>query len=349
MARRDWMQELDARKTKILEAIIQNYFETGEPVGSRTISKDESLNVSSATIRNEMSDLEEMGYIVQPHTSSGRIPTDKGYRFYVNRLMDKQETQMSEFKELMIERVDRTELLLKQLVRVLAANTNYATMISTPQLSHNKIKFIQLSQMSDSKLVAVIVLEGDIVKNKMIPVNEMLDNESILRLNIMLNSSLNGMVLENINLGLISKLKEQAGDHIEIISQVLDSLVEVIQEMQDMEIYTSGANNIFKYPELSDSERASELISTLEEKKQLTTLLANNNEGAESGAIQVYIGDETPVQNMKDCSIVTATYELEEGLQGTIGIIGPKRMDYEKVVSTLQTLMKQLDLIYKKT
>ena len=141
------MQELDERKTKILEAIIQNYFESGEPVGSRTISKDEALNVSSATIRNEMSDLEEMGYIVQPHTSSGRIPTDKGYRFYVNRLMEKQNDEMTEFKELMIERVDRTELLLKQLAKILAANTNYATMVSTPQIGRNKIKFIHLSHM----------------------------------------------------------------------------------------------------------------------------------------------------------------------------------------------------------
>ena len=324
------MQELDERKTKILEAIIQNYFESGEPVGSRTISKDEALNVSSATIRNEMSDLEEMGYIVQPHTSSGRIPTDKGYRFYVNRLMEKQNDEMTEFKELMIERVDRTELLLKQLAKILAANTNYATMVSTPQIGRNKIKFIQLSQMSDNKIVAVIVLEGDIVKNKMIAVDETLDNESLLRLNIMLNSTLNGIALENINLGLMTKLKEQAGVHVGIVSDVLDSLAEVLQELDDMEIYTSGATNIFKYPELSDSERASELINALEEKKQLTTLLTHDD-NSESGDIQVYIGDETPVQNMKDCSVVTATYELEEGLQGTIGIIGPKRMDYEKV------------------
>ena len=342
------MQELDERKTKILEAIIQNYFESGEPVGSRTISKDEALNVSSATIRNEMSDLEEMGYIVQPHTSSGRIPTDKGYRFYVNRLMEKQNDEMTEFKELMIERVDRTELLLKQLAKILAANTNYATMVSTPQIGRNKIKFIQLSQMSDNKIVAVIVLEGEIVQNTMIAVDETLDTESLLRLNIMLNSTLNGIALENINLGLMTKLKEQAGVHVGIVSDVLDSLAEVLQELDDMEIYTSGATNIFKYPELSDSERASELINALEEKKQLTTLLTHDD-NSESGDIQVYIGDETPVQNMKDCSVVTATYELEEGLQGTIGIIGPKRMDYEKVVNTLHTLMKQLDLIYKKT
>ena len=164
----------------------------------------------------------------------------------------------------------------------------------------------------------------------------------------MLNSTLNGIALENINLGLMTKLKEQAGVHVGIVSDVLDSLAEVLQELDDMEIYTSGATNIFKYPELSDSERASELINALEEKKQLTTLLTHDD-NSESGDIQVYIGDETPVQNMKDCSVVTATYELEEGLQGTIGIIGPKRMDYEKVVNTLHTLMKQLDLIYKKT
>ncbi|HIS06326.1 MAG TPA: HTH domain-containing protein, partial [Candidatus Choladocola avistercoris] len=136
--------ELDERKIKILQAIIQNYMETGEPVGSRTISKYSDLKLSSATIRNEMSDLEEMGYIIQPHTSAGRIPSDKGYRLYVDRLIQEKDQEVTEFKELMIQRTDRMEQVLKQIVKVLATNTNYATMISTPQYHRNKLKFIQL-------------------------------------------------------------------------------------------------------------------------------------------------------------------------------------------------------------
>lgn len=335
--------ELDERKTKILEAIIKNYLETGEPVGSRTISKYGELNVSSATIRNEMSDLEDLGYIVQPHTSSGRIPTDMGYRFYVDRLMKEKEREVTELKELMIEKEEKTEKILKNVAKLLANNTNYATMITSPQYHRNKLKFIQLSHVDSTQIVAVVVVEGNIVKNKMIEVEEPLDNETMLKLNMLLNTNLNGLALEEINLGMIARLKEQAGIHSDIISSVLDAVAEAIHGDEDLEIYTSGATNIFKYPELSDNARASELISTFEEKNQLATLVSQNS------GIQIYIGDETPVQNMKDCSVVTATYELGEGMQGTIGIIGPKRMDYEKVVDALQTITGQLDNAFKKT
>lgn len=335
--------ELDERKTRILEAIIKNYLETGEPVGSRTISKYGELNVSSATIRNEMSDLEDLGYIVQPHTSSGRIPTDMGYRFYVDRLMQEKEREVTELKELMIEKEEKTEKVLKNVAKLLANNTNYATMITTPQYHRNKLKFIQLSHVDSTQIVAVVVVEGNIVKNKMIHVEESLDNETMLKLNMLLNTNLNGLALEEINLAMIARLKEQAGIHSDIISSVLDAVAEAIHGDEDLEIYTSGATNIFKYPELSDNTRASELISTLEEKNQLATLVSQNS------GIQIYIGNETPVQNMKDCSVVTATYELGEGMQGTIGIIGPKRMDYEKVVDALQTITGQLDNAFKKT
>ena len=187
------------------------------------------------------------------------------------------------------------------------------------------------------------------VRNKIIHIEHGLDNETVLKLNILLNTNLNGLTMEEINLGTISKIKEQAGIHSEVINSVLDAVAEAIQmDEEDMEIYTSGATNIFKYPELSNSEKASSLISAFEEKKQLADLVANTMGDDENTGIQVYIGNETPVQTMKDCSVVTATYELGDGMRGTIGIIGPKRMDYDKVVSTLKTLTTQLDDIFKK-
>ena len=340
--------ELDERKTKILEAVIRNYLETGEPVGSRTISKYTDLNLSSATIRNEMSDLEDMGYIVQPHTSAGRIPSDKGYRFYVDRIMEDKERQVTEIKELMIDRQDKMELVLKQIVRVLASNTNYAAMVSAPTYHKNKLKFIQLSMVDEKQIVAVVVVEGNIVKNKIIDLREGLDNETLLKLNMLLNTNLNGLSLEEINLSMISNMKVQAGIHSDIVSEVIDAVVEAIKMEDELEIYTSGATNIFKYPELSDSEKASELINTFEEKKPLTDLVQETLSDESGTGIQVYIGSETPVQAMKDCSVITATYELEEGMQGTIGIIGPKRMDYEKSLNAMKTLMAQLDTIFKK-
>lgn len=343
------MEHLDERKTKILKAIIRTYLETGEPVGSRTISKYTDLNLSSATIRNEMSDLEELGYIVQPHTSAGRIPSDKGYRFYVDNLMEEKEREVSEMKDFVIERTEKMEQVLKNVVKLLATNTNYATMITAPQYQHGKLKFIQLSQVDAEQLLAVIVLEGNIVKNKIIRTDlSGLDNEQILKLNLLLNTSLNGLALNQINLATITKLKEQAGIHSEIVSKVLDVIAESVSEDEDLEIYTSGATNIFKYPELADSSRASELISAFEEKQQLVSLVNDTLADEKNTGIQVYIGSESPVQTMKDCSVVTATYELGEGMKGTIGIIGPKRMDYENVMDNLKTLKSQLDGIFKK-
>lgn len=340
--------ELDDRKITILKAIIKTYLETGEPVGSRTISKYTDLQLSSATIRNEMSDLEEMGYIIQPHTSAGRIPSDKGYRFYVDQIMQEKEQEVTEVKALMIKRVDRVELILKKLARLLANNTNYAAMITGPQYHHNKLKFIQLSQIDPHKLLVVTVVEGNLIRNKVIHVQEEIGQEDILNLNIMLNSSLNGLTIEEINLGVISRLKEQAGAHSQVIDLVLNEVAVVIQaDEEDLQIYTSGATNIFKYPELSDGEKASQLISTLEQKEMLQELITDVNRTEEDNGIQVYIGEETPLQSMKDCSVVTANYELGEGIRGTIGIIGPKRMDYEKVLSTLRHLMRQLDATFK--
>ena len=313
--------QLDERKWIILQAIIKTYLETGEPVGSRTISKYPGLNLSSATIRNEMSDLEEMGYIIQPHTSAGRIPSDAGYRL---------------------------ELVLKQLAKFLAANTNYATMITGPQYHRTKLKFIQLSIVDEGQILAVIVTESNVVKNKMIHMEHGLDHETILKMNILLNSSLNGLTIEQINLATISKLKEEAGIHSEVVSRVLDAVAEAISQEEDLEIYTSGATNFFKYPELSDSEKASELISTFEEKRSLASLMGEEEANPDEHGIQVYIGNETPVPTMKDCSVVTASYELGDGMYGRIGIVGPKRMDYDKVVGVLKNLTQQLDEIFKK-
>lgn len=340
--------QLDERKSKILQAIIRNYLETGEPVGSRTISKFSDLNLSSATIRNEMADLEEMGYILQPHTSAGRIPSDKGYRLYVDAMMEVREKEVVEMKEMLLEKQDKMEVLLKNVVKLLAQNTNYATMISAPSLNRNKVKFIQLSRMDKNQILAVIVVGGNVIKNHILSVTNPLSDETILKLNILLNTHLNGLSIEEINLGMISAMKLQAGSHSDIVSEVIDAVAEAIQADEDLEIYTSGANNILRYPELADHQKARELLNTFEEKQMLSELVQEALADEGNTGIQVYIGNESPIQSMRDCSVVTATYELDEGMRGTIGIIGPKRMDYEKVVHTLQSLRNQLDDLYKK-
>ena len=340
---------LTDRKKKILKAIIKTYMETGEPVGSRTISKDGDLNVSSATIRNEMSDLTDLGYIVQPHTSAGRIPSDKGYRLYVDELMREKEDEIEEIRNLMIEKTDKMAKVLKKVAKVLASNANYATMVSVPQYSGSKLKFIQLSRVNELQLVAVVVCEGNVIRNQIINLNEEMDDETILKLNLLLNTNLNGLPIQDINLGMIARLKEQAGIHSGLVARVLDAVAATIQvDEDDMEIYTSGATNFFKYPELSDKTKATELISAFEEKQELVDLVKDRMADGENTGVQVYIGDELPIATMKDCSVVTATYELGDGMHGTIGIVGPKRMDYENVVNSLKTLKTELDQVFKK-
>lgn len=344
--------ELDNRKKTILTAIIQNYQETGEPVGSRTISKYTDLNLSSATIRNEMSDLEEMGLIIQPHTSAGRIPSDKGYRLYVDELIKEKDQEVSEIKDMMIQKTDKLEKMLRQVVKVLAAQTNYASMITGPTFHKNAVKFIQLSRVSEDRLLAVIVVEGDLVKNQMIPLTEPIDDDSILKINMLLNTQLDGKTIGEINLDMIQKMKVEAGIHSEVVSGVVDAVAEAIQpDEEDMQLYTSGATNIFRYPELADTDTASSLISAFEDKRELAEMLLDapaDADGEPGNDIQVYIGQENAIRTMKDCSIVTANYDLGNGMKGMIGIVGPKRMDYEKVMDNLKTLKSQMDSIFNK-
>ena len=345
------MQDLDDRKYQILQAIIRTYLETGEPVGSRTISKYTDLNLSSATIRNEMADLEELGYIVQPHTSAGRIPSDKGYRFYVDQMLADKEKAVDELNKTLLEKSDQLDKLLEQAAKALANTTEYAAMISSPQQHGNKVKFIQLSRVDTKHILLVIVGEGNIIKNTILSVSEELSEETVFKLNLLLNTHLTGLTIEQINLGMISALKQQAGIHSEIVRDVIDAVAEAIKTDDDLKIYTSGAKNIFKYPELADQQKASKIVSTFEDKQPLHELVQetlDDSNGDNSSGIQVYIGEESPIDSMKDCSVVTATYELDEGMKGTIGIIGPKRMDYGKVIGTVKSMMHQLDDLYKK-
>ena len=335
------------RKAIILKAIIKNYMETGEPVGSRTISKLPELNLSSATIRNEMSDLEEMGYILQPHTSAGRIPSDKGYRFYVDEMLREKEIETEEFKDLMFKKVDRLETVLKQLAKVIARDTNYAAMISGPTIHSNKVKFLQLSKMDRFKLLLVTVAEGNIINNKIIDIDSEISESEILNLNLLINTSLNGLTVEEISLSIMNKLRTDAGVYGDIVDKVLREVAAVFESATDnLEIYTSGTTNIFKYPEISDREKASQLVNAFEEKDKLKEILAGVNDD-DSDGIRVYIGNEVPISDMRDLSVVTANYEIGEGLRGTIGIVGPKRMDYEKVLKTIKTVMASLDEQFK--
>ena len=282
--------ELTTRKMKILNAIVRNYLETGEPVGSRTISKYTDLNLSSATIRNEMADLEEMGLIVQPHTSAGRIPSDQGYRVYVDEMLREKEAEVDQMKEMLLQKEEKLEKLLKQVAKQLAVDTNYASMVSVPRAQENRLKFLQISRLDDGQVLITTVIEGNMIKNKVIVTEEELDDATVLKLNILLNTHLNGRSADEISLGLITALKNEAGAHSGIVAEVIDAVAEAVRGDEGLEIYTSGANNIFRYPELAAGEKASGLITTFEEKEELQSLVEETLQSSDNeNAIQVYI------------------------------------------------------------
>lgn len=296
-----------------------------------------------------MSDLEDMGYIIQPHTSAGRIPSDKGYRLYVDTMLDAKTNEVNNLKEELTQKADKIDDVLKQVAKFLAANTNYASMVSGPRYQSKRVKFIQITSVDEEHLLAVIVLDNNAVKNQMIRVEESVEEEQIVKLNFVLNTTLNGLDVMDMNLALIQKLKEQVGSHTRVIDSVLEVIGKTLVEEDDLEVYTSGATNILKYPELADKSKAGCSSGAFEERKIINNWLGlpDKQNTEESHDIQVYIGDETQVESMKDCSMVTATYKIQEGVYGKIGIVGPKRMDYDKVVGTLNSLMSQLDDIFK--
>lgn len=336
--------ELNDRKIKILRAIILNYLETAEPVGSRTISKNYDLGISPATIRNEMSDLEELGFILQPHTSAGRIPSDKGYRLYVDKLMNLHEDEIKNglYIEQLCQRVDRIESLLKNIAKLLAKETNYATIVSSPQINKAKIKNIQLVGIEDKKILAIIVTDGNIIKNYMININEPVHQTILNRLTFVLNEQLYGLTLDQINLPLIQDLKSFAGNKVEIVNKVLDAIFDTIKSVDDTEIYTSGATNILKFPEFNDISKATNLIHKLEEKQTLKDMVCTVLD--ENGVnIKVTIGNENAIEEMKECSLITTAYKLGGENIGFIGILGPKRMDYENTIGSLSSLMGKLE------
>lgn len=343
IVKKDDDQVLDERKKDILLTIIKLYLETGEPVGSRTISKKIGNALSSATIRNEMSDLEELGYIVKPHTSAGRIPSDKGYRLYVNNLMKEKEDEIKNLKTEMIARVDKLEDMLKTFVKNLAANTNYAAMIAGPSINDSKIKYVQLSNLGDKKVLIVVVAEGNVVKTKIVEFDKIIDAKVILDLNETLNNILSGekvseLINDKIN-NQINQLKKNKNEIATIVKEVWNAFEE---RSETDNIWTYGSNNFFKYKEFAESGNVSSLVETFEQKKDLAKLVEKANKESEETGLKVYIGEESSVNAMKDCSIVTANCDFGNGMKGTIGIVGPKRMDYEKVLKSIKTTMQNL-------
>lgn len=338
--------DLNDRKRKILQAIIDEYIGTAEPVGSRAISKKENLGLSSATIRNEMADLEEMGYLIQPHTSAGRIPSDEGYRFYVNSLMQDYKIGMEAIaglQSLLENRVSRLEKLIRYAGAIASSLTDYTTVITAPKESDFEIKKIDLVMIANKTVMLIVVTST--VRSQVMSID--LDDEHCREIAEVLNRNLSGLKAGEITFDKIQSIQHEIENKVQLSPKVLIDIMHfvynTITEDGETEIYVNNAKSILKYPEYSDVDKAQKIFTFLEDKENLKKLIASSgNEG-----IEAKIGKENDFEIMKDCSLVSMNYSFGENTAGKLAVIGPKRMNYAKVFASLDLISNEIDKILR--
>ncbi|MCL2874064.1 MAG: heat-inducible transcriptional repressor HrcA [Defluviitaleaceae bacterium] len=333
--------QLNDRKIRILEAIINDYIQTAEPIGSRTIAKRYGLGISSATIRNEMSDLEEMGLIIQPHASAGRVPSDKGYRLYVDKLMQQKEFTENEVDVLqshVINNIDHIDYLMQETARVIAALTNYTTVVTAPVSNELQIKQIQLIPVDEKSVALVIIDNVNEIKNSMLKLEKPIRFDVISEMSVVLNNVLKDTAVNEVDVDKLNDVAERFANNKDFFVAVIKSIIEKTGTGQRSHIYTSGVKNILAFPEFSNLDKARAIFQTLEEKDELVALLKQTGDNN----IQILIGSENDMTQMKDCSIVKANYFLKNSAVGSIGIIGPTRMDYRQSISVLKGIVRSI-------
>ncbi len=334
---------LDERKRKILQAIIDDYINTAEPIGSRTIARKHELGLSSATIRNEMADLEDMGYLAQPHTSAGRVPSDKGYRLYVDQLMPVIEISREEadaIKVAMEVRINELSQLIRQASAVLSRFTRYTSMAVTPQMKKSYLKALQVVPVDTGKALVIVVTNAGIVRNTLVNLNVDVKPDILISISNILNDRLSGLAIENFNTAVIKEIEEQTGIPKDILIPVLEAAAECINHIDHSEVYLDGATNIFNYPEFKDILKAKEFMDIMDEKDNLFRLLTGC---IDTMGINIKIGSENNINGIKDCSLITTNYTLGGTLIGSIGIIGPTRMEYPRVISSMSYIKQMIN------
>ncbi|RKD28043.1 heat-inducible transcription repressor HrcA [Caminicella sporogenes] len=334
------------RKLKILQAIIDDFITTAQPVGSRTIAKKYNLGISSATIRNEMSDLEELGYLVQPHTSAGRIPSDLGYRLYVDVLMKHYELAAKQkliIKQLLLDEINKIEDLVQQASKVLSHITNLTSLSLSPQFRKSKLKNIKLVKVDSDKVLLILVSNTGIVKNVLLRIKEA-SQDVLDRISNLLQHQLKGFSIDELSDDVILNLKNEIVEYGNTIESLVLTLKNTLKEIDDREIYLDGLAHIFNLPEYTDINKAKQFISTIEKKDLLYEALKDNYEED----ITIKIGRENNLEEIKDCSLITATYKLNGKVIGKIGVIGPTRMNYARIIPVMEYITKILTDILNK-
>lgn len=339
--------KMDERKQRVLLATILDYIATADPVGSRTIARKYNLGVSPATVRNEMSDLEEMGYLEQPHTSAGRIPSQLGYRYYVDFLMKKEPIE-GEIRDIiyqtLLNRIRETDELISLTSKLLSQLTNYTAFILAPFCGENTLRHIKLLPIEEGKAVVIIVLDSGHVEHRIVEVPGYLNEGDYAAISAILNGHLQGLTLEQWHPGIIQAVYRDLDRQRETLKNIIEVIEQSLDYEHEQKVFLKGTLNILDQPEFKQIERVKALFELFEEEDTIKNLLHSDQENG----IVIKIGTENRHESMKGCSLVTATYHRQGKVIGNIGLLGPTRMEYSRAVSILELVTYALtDMLEK--
>ncbi len=343
---------LDGRKLKVLYAIINSHLISAEPIGSRTISKDYDLGVSPATIRNEMSDLEDKGYLNKPHSSSGRVPSDKAYRLYVDEILKINQPiktkEKNKIQETLYTESKEVGELMENAAKLLSSITSYTAIAMSPQISKSKLKHIQLMKIDIDKILMVVVNSSGLVKNSVFKTNLDVSDREFIILSNYLNEKFKGLTIDEI----ISLIEVEGLDEHKnlglILKGILPELSRSLKDVSEAEVYSEGVTKILNFPEYNDLEKVRSFISFIEDKDSIINMLSSKDEYEEYKGVSIVIGNENQYEEMKDCSLITADYKIDGNTMGKIGIIGPKRMEYVGLINTLINFSEDISSVLNK-
>jgi heat-inducible transcriptional repressor len=341
------MMPMDERKQKVLLAVVKGFIATAEPVGSRTIARKYNLGVSPATIRNEMADLEEMGYLEQPHTSAGRIPSDSGYRYYVDCLMEKytlSEAERNYIKTCFEEKMRDIEEVVNLSSLLLSRLSNYTSLTIGPYGRINRFQQVRLIPLAIDKALLVAISHKNIVHHHLLDIPPSLTEVDLARIALVLNSHLHGLAMEEVREKVIEEIFQELYEYKRILQAILELLEYSRQSVGSGQVFLSGTLNIFNQPEFKDLNKVKTILGILENKEVLRELLVDTSDEG----LTIRIGGENKLDGINDCSVVTTTYTINGGMVGHLGILGPTRMDYSKTVALVEAIAQHLSQVFSK-
>ena len=336
---------LDERKQKILQAIIDDYISTAEPIGSRTIARKYNLGVSSATIRNEMADLELLGYLEQLHTSSGRVPSGKGYRLYVDDLLAPSKISEKEINLIASWYNSRTksiEEVFQETAKIISRLTKNVSLVMAPQLSQSTFRCLQFVALDKNQAIVIVMTDAGFIENKIIDIPHGTSIEDLQKISTIVNGHLSGLMLDEIKTSLIKKIKNEV--NLDLFEATFDSILKALAIEKKERLYLGGTTQLLSQPEFRNVEKVKDILTMLEEEQLLCDLLNSQN----GDGVTVTIGQENKYSGIKDCSIIKATYRIKGKVIGTVAVLGPTRMEYGKIITLLEFMHGNLGQILKK-